>query len=641
MSRKFFHDATPLDEALKIWSDRLGRAGLAGALAAQSVAVSDSLGRITSEAVFARISSPFYHSSAMDGYAVNFTDTFGASETAPKRLTLGIGATYVDTGDPMPDALNAVIMVEDVTVIDGQIEFIAPVTPWQNVRTIGEDIVATELILPENQRIRPVDIGAMLAGGCVEINVRISPRVAIIPTGSELVEPGGELKRGEIIEYNSRMLAAMVTELGGIPIRMPIVKDDLESLKRMAREAAGIADLVIINAGSSMGSEDYTSTVISELGEVVLHGINTRPGKPVILGLIGDTPAIGLPGYPVSTFITFELFVRPLLLDWQGLQPCGAHIMEAALARQIASPLGQEEFVRMKVGRVGGQLVATPLGRGAGLMMSLVRADGFLRIPAMSEGLGAGAKVRIELIRSSSEIENTLVVIGSHDNVIDILGNFLRKRFPRYSLSSANVGSMGGLMAIKRGEAHMAPTHLLDEDTGEYNVPYLKRLMPELKVTLINLLYRTQGFMVPKGNPRGILKFEDLTRRDIVFINRQRGSGTRLLLDKHLRELSLDSASIQGYEREEYTHMAVASAVLTGMCDVGLGVLSAANALGLDFVPVAQERYDLAIPTQYLRLDKFKALLEVIRTDQEFKNTVIAMGGYEVTDMGKELWTSL
>lgn len=629
-------DSTPLDQALETWRQRLAQAGLLATISAQDIPIHEALGRITASAVFAPLSSPFYHSSAMDGYAVRFPDTFGASETAPLRLRIGTDAIYSDTGDPIPAGMNAVIMIEDVTVIDGHIEFLAPATPWQNVRTIGEDIVATELILPENQKIRPVDIGAMLAGGCTTVSVRRRPKVAIIPTGTELIEPGSPLERGNIIEYNSRMLAGMVTEWGGEPVRMDIVPDDPGLLKNAALDAANKADLVIINAGSSMGSEDHTSCVIAELGEVILQGINTRPGKPLILGLIGGKPAIGVPGYPVSTYITFELFARPLIMAWQGLEAQAIPTLFATLARQVSSPLGQEEFLRMKVGKVGDNFVTTPLGRGAGLMMSLVRADGFLRIPAMSEGIGAGQTVQIEIMRSRHEIENTVVVIGSHDNAIDILGNFLRKRYPRYSLSSANVGSMGGLMAIKRGTAHIGPTHLLDEETGTYNIPYIKRLLPERRITLVNLVYRTQGLIVPKGNPKDILEFKDLTR--VVYINRQRGAGTRLLLDKYLKELSIAPEMINGYDREEYTHMAVASAVSTGIADTGLGVLSAANALGLDFIPVAQERYDLAIPTEFMRSDMMLALMEIITGDREFRAMVMAMGGYETTDMGKVMY---
>jgi putative molybdopterin biosynthesis protein len=637
MKPNIYIDTKSLDEAQKIWWDALEKGGH-GPLGSETVKVADSLGRVTAAAVSAKISSPFYHASAMDGWAVRFPDTFGASETEPKRLKIDRDAFYVNTGDSMPEGLNAVIMVEDVNVMGGEIEFIAPVTPWQNVRTVGEDIVATELIAPENHRIRPVDVAAMLAGGIVEVEVRRRPKVAMIPTGDEVVEPGSDLNPGNIIEFNSSMIGGMVTEWGGEFKRTEIIPDDLERIKKAILEAADWADLVVVNAGASAGTRDYTRKAVEDLGELLVHGLRIKPGKPSILGMVGGKPFMGVPGYPVSAYVSFALFARALLMKLQGLEPDEPELLKARLSRQVASQLGQEEFLRMKIGKVGENFVATPLSRGAGLIMSLSRADGFLRIPAMSEGLAAGAEVQIELMRLRPDIENTVVSIGSHDSVMDLLSNSLRKRHPKFFLSSAHVGSMGGLVALGKGEAHIAPTHLLDEETGEYNVPFLGRLLPDKKIVLVNLVYRQQGLMVLRGNPKGIKGFEDLTREDLTFINRQNGAGTRLLLDKHLRELGIDPSGIRGYDRDEYTHMAVASAVLTGVADTGLGVLSAANALGLDFIPIAKERYDLAVSEELMETEMIRALLDVIREYTEFRESVLAMGGYDLKDMGKVVY---
>jgi putative molybdopterin biosynthesis protein len=271
--------------------------------------------------------------------------------------------------------------------------------------------------------------------------------------------------------------------------------------------------------------------------------------------------------------------------------------------------------------------------------MSLVRADGVIRIPAESEGIGAGQEVAVELFRSGRDIENTIVCIGSHDNALDVLANFLKKRHPHLSLSSAHVGSMGGLLALKRGEAHVAGTHLLDEESGEYNVSYIKKLLPEKHIMLVNLVYREQGLLVPKGNPKGIKGFEDLGRKDVVFVNRQAGAGTRLLTDMHLKRLGIDPADVKGYDREEYTHMAVAAAVLSGAAETGLAVLSAAQALGLDFIPVARERYDLAVPAEFSDTPLMRALLGIIRDDKEFRDQIAGMGGYDVSEMGKVMAT--
>jgi putative molybdopterin biosynthesis protein len=652
MSRDVYLENTPLQEALRKWFDRLGSEGILNPLPGEKIKVIDSLGRITSEAVNAKISSPFYHSSAMDGYAVRFADTFGASERTPKKLKIGEQAVLIDTGDPVPEGFNAVIMVEDINLInphDGAgkreddaacIEIISPVTPWQHIRVIGEDIVATELILPENQKIRPVDIGAMLAGGHTDVTVRRKPKVVIIPTGTEIVEPGSELKKGDIIEYNSRILGGLVSEWGGEYVRYTIVPDNLGDIKEAILEAHGMGDLIVINAGSSAGSEDFTPDSMRDLGEVILHGVNIKPGKPVILGWIQGKPVLGIPGYPVSAFLTFELFAKPLIHKWLGMEVKGREILNAKISRQVASSAGQEEFLRVKVGKVGDQLIATPVTRGAGVLMSLVRADGFIRIPAMSEGIGAGSHIEVELLRSREEIEHTIVCIGSHDNALDLLANILKKRYPKFSLSSAHVGSMGGLIALKRGEAHMAGTHLLDEESGEYNVAFLRRFLPDQKIFLINLVYREQGLLVLKGNPKKIEGFADLTRSDVVFVNRQAGAGTRLLTDKCLKELAIEPRQVKGYEREEYTHMGVASAVLTGVADTGLAILAAARALDLDFIPVAKERYDLAVPGQYFDTEMMECLIKIIRQDNEFREIVSALGGYDISDMGKVMFES-
>ncbi|MEW6067492.1 MAG: molybdopterin biosynthesis protein [Nitrospirota bacterium] len=658
MSDAIYLESTPLNEALAKWFKRLGSEGALIPLSGEKTNVIDSLGRITSEAIAAKISSPFYHSSAMDGYAVRFSDTFGASEKIPKRLKIGEQAVYVDTGDPLPDGFNAVIMIEDVNIVKKQsgvesqqsnpplppfskggiaeyIEIISPATPWQHVRVIGDDIVATELILPENHRIRPVDIGAMLAGGHIEVMVRRKPKVVIIPTGTEIVEPGTKLKKGDIIEYNSSILGGLVSEWGGEPVRFSIVPDNLEELKNAILNAHAVGDLIVINAGASSGSEDFTEKAIKDIGDVILHGVSIKPGKPVILGWVRDKPVLGIPGYPVSAYITFVIFAKPLIYKWQGIEIEESEILRARISRQVASTLGQEEFLRVKVGKVGANFIATPVSRGAGMLMSLVRADGFIRIPAMSEGIGKGTEIDVELIRHKREIENTIVCIGSHDNTLDILANMLKKRYPDFSLSSAHVGSMGGLIALKRSEAHIAGTHLLDEETGEYNIPFIKKLLPDKKILLINLVYREQGLLVKKGNPKNIKGFKDLTRADVMFVNRQSGAGTRLLTDKCLKEIGINPEDVKGYEREEYTHMGVASAVLTDIADTGLAILASAKALELDFIPVAKERYDLAIPYEFLKTEMIQHLLKIIREDFEFKDMVAKLGGYDISDMGK------
>ena len=637
--RNIYIDNMNLDEASELWKQSLSESGCLNPMGSETIPVDESLGRITAEPVFARLSSPFYNAAAMDGIAVRFQQTIGAGEATPVRLSLHQQFEWVNTGNVLPDNFDAVIMVEDVQPIDDNtVEIIAPVTPWKHVRTIGEDIVTTELILPDGHRIRPIDLGAMLATGLTEVKVGKTPLAIVIPTGSELVQPGDPLKPGNIIEFNSRVLAAYLTEWGIKAERSPIVADKPEALKKGISDAVAMYDVIIVNAGASAGSRDHTAGVIEELGEIVLHGVNIKPGKPVILGIVNGKPVIGLPGYTISAVITLNLFVRSLVDSLLGVQSKPPRLLEATLARPLSSKLGVEEFIRIKLGQVGAVMTATPAGRGAGAVMSLVQADGFLTVPANSEGLGAGEKVQIELLRDEHEIKNTLVFIGSHDNILDVLANMLHRLRPVCRLSSAHVGSMGGIMAIKRGEAHLAGTHLLDEKTGEYNISFIKKYLADVPLQLINLAYRDQGLLVPKGNPKGITGFEDLTRQDVRFINRQRGAGTRLLTDMHLKQLDIDPDRVIGYDKEEYTHMNVASAIASNNADSGLAIRAAAVALDLDFIPVAQERYDIILPMEHIDDPKVRAFLQTIRENDAFRQTVESLGGYDLRDCGKIMY---
>ena len=640
LGRHVYLEDIPLELALeRLWS-ALAAEGF-GPLPAEEVDLDEALSRVTAAPVWAKISCPHYNAAAMDGIAVRSGDTHGATETTPKRLRVGEQARWVDTGDPVPQGFDAVIMVEDVQVLEAgaegrdaeAVEIRAPAAPWQHVRLIGEDIVASEMVLPENHVIRPADVGAAAAAGHVSLGVRRRPRVAVIPTGSELVPPGQEMRSGDIVEFNSLVLAGMIRQWGAEVTRWPIVPDERESIKSALEEAVRDHDVVLVNAGSSAGSEDHTAAVISTMGRLLVHGVAIRPGHPVALGICQGKPVVGIPGYPVSAALTCELFVRPLIYRLLGLEPPERQRMQATMTRKVLSPLGMDEFLRVKLGRVGDRTVATPLARGAGVITSLVRADGLVRIPRFSEGVHAGAEVETELLRRPEEIDHTVVAIGSHDLTLDLLASHLRRRHPRLSLSSANVGSLGGLLAISRGEAHLAGSHLLDPESGEYNIPDVRRMLPGRQVVLVNLTHREQGLLVSPGNPKRIQSLTDLVRDDVTFINRQRGAGTRVLLDYKLGELGIDSSQIRGYGRTEYTHLAIAAAVAGGTADAGLGILAAARALGLDFVPLAKERYDLVIPREHYESPALQALLEVVRSE-EFKHEVQAMGGYDVSQTG-------
>lgn len=603
--------------------------------AIERLPVLESHGRVSANSVFARVSSPNFNASAMDGIAVRAKFTFGASEANPIRLKKDRDFIYVDTGDPITDPYDAVIMIEDVIEIDSEnVEIIKSAAPWQDIRPIGEDIVANEMIIPANHEIRPVDIAAMLSGGITEIEVVKKPRIGIIPTGTEIIEPDEPLVLGKIIESNSRMFEGMVREYGGEPVRYKPVPDDYELLKSTISKAAEENDMVLINAGSSAGSEDFTVKLIAELGEVLVHGIATRPGKPAILGIVGNKPVLGIPGYPVSAYFVFETFARPLIRKFlrQEVQPSTK--AEAILSRRIVSSLKHTEYVRIKLGMVEDKLIATPLNRGAGATMSLVRADGILTILRNSEGVEAGEKIQVELTKNIDDIKNTIVSIGSHDLIMDMIGSLMHRKNSAYNLSSAHVGSMGGLMALRKGEAHMAPIHLLDEESGIYNESYIKKLLPGSGIVLIKGVKRVQGMMIKKGNPKNISSFKDFIREDVQFVNRQRGAGTRILVDYILGREGIDTALISGYEREITTHMAVAAAISSGSADVGVGVMSAAHAMELDFIPIGEEEYDFAVRSKYLELDMFRQFIDIIKSE-EFKEILMNLGGYGSEGIGE------
>lgn len=666
MPRKIYLDDIPLSEAWSRWIAALEAAGRWGPLDAETVSLDCALGRVTARPVFARLSAPHYHAAAMDGYAVRAADTAPASDNAPVRLALDANgpAQYLDTGDPLPPWADAVVPIENVQVLEEQrlesgasistlhprsIEIRASIAPRQHVRLMGEDMVATELVLPANHTLRPVDIGALAGCGHSDVQVYRRPRAAVIPTGTELVAVGTPVKPGDIIEYNSLVLAAQVEQWGGLAKRYPIQPDDFEQIKAAVAEAAATHDLVLLNAGSSAGSEDFSAQVVEALGRLLVHGIAVRPGHPVILGMIdrgpqtaesgaaggrqpSAVPIIGIPGYPVSAALTGEIFVEPLLAKWRGQTPPQPPTLEATLTRKVLSPMGDDEYLRVTVGQVGRRVVATPLARGAGVITSLVRADGLVKIPRLSEGLNAGDTVTVYLYRAPEAIARTIVHIGSHDLTLDLLAQFLAERGS--GLSSANVGSQGGLVALRRGEAHLAGSHLLDPETGEYNVSYVRRYLPDTPVVLVTLAGREQGLIVRRGNPKGIRTLADLYRDDVRFVNRQRGAGTRVLLDYEISKLAFKTKGIRGYDFEEYTHLAVAAAVASGAADCGLGIAAAARALDLDFEPLFKERYDLVIPREHYESALLRPLLDLLH-DARFRAEVARLPGYDVRHMGE------
>ena len=641
MARTRYLKKTPLKEARELFLAGIDAAKLPN----ETISVEDALHRVTAGPVFAKISSPHYHAAAMDGICVRAEDTFGATEFAGKKLARasadGAGPSafaYVDTGNSLPAWGNAVIMIEKVRQLDdATVEIFESVAPWNHVRLMGEDVVATELLLARAHRLRPYDMGALLACGHTSVCVKAQPRVGIIPTGDELIEPGEEARPGAVIEFNSTVLAAFVREWGGVAVKYPRVKDDETSLRAALRRAAQECDVATIIAGSSAGEHDLTAGVVDAEGELLVHGIDVMPGKPAVLGRVAEKAVIGFPGYPVSAIVIAREILRPALEKFLGCAAPSYPKVRATVPKKIPSHLGLEEFIRVTLGRVGERLVVVPLARGAGVITTMVHADGLMRVPSLVEGLNAGEEVEIELLRPEEEIENTILCTGSHDLAIGVLEDQLKRRRPEMKIAATNVGSLGGLLALQRGETHIAGTHLLDAESGVYNIPDIKKAIPKTPVVLIHLAQREQGILVPRGNPKSISGLTDLARKELRFVNRQPGSGTRVLLDYRLKQIGIEAAAIPGYEREEFTHMAVGVAVASGLADCGLAVRAAANALGLDFIGVASEQYDLLFRCSFYESERGRQLVEIIQSES-FKQAVAVLGGYDTRETGKILY---
>lgn len=642
-TRHIYLKTQPITQAVELLRGKLDRSAL---IHPETIKSEEACGRVNAEPIFARYSSPTFHSAAMDGVAVAASNTFAAREGHPLTLRQGQDYIPVNTGHPLPSGCDAVIMIENIVQVDQEnISIEAPAFPWQHVRRIGEDIVATELLYPRNHCFSAYDLGVLLSAGIWSVNVWKPVRVRIIPTGDEVLDftLRPEPQAGQVVESNSQVLSALARAQGCMVERVPPVPDDIASVSQALADSLndGVT-LTVLCAGSSAGSKDFSRRAMEEHGEVLVHGIAAMPGKPALLGICraqNDTSGTGrlvagAPGYPVSAVVAYEELLSPLIA-WlgRGFTPEREKI-DLELSRAVPSNLGVEEFVRLSVGRVGEKFVGTPLGRGAGNLTTLSKAHAVLRVPPNSEGIEQGRIVNATLVRPRVELEATLVCVGSHDNILDLLADELMGLARPIRLASTHVGSMGGLTALKNGSCHFAGAHLFDPESDDFNRTFINKYLPDKEIVLVNLALRHQGLIVAKGNPKGISGVADLTREDIRFINRQRGAGTRILLDHHLKQAGIEPSQVRGYEKEEYTHMTVAVNVLTQAADCGLGIKAAASALGLDFVPLAIERYDLAIPAQFMNDSKILALLEAVR-NPSFLERVMGLGGYEISLSGK------
>jgi putative molybdopterin biosynthesis protein len=584
----------------------------------ETIPLEEASGRVTASPLFGNYSVPEIHLAAMDGIAVVSEETKDAAEQHPVTLRT---VARVNTGNVVPPGYDAVIMIEDVWEADGNYTIRKSAAPWQHVRPAGEDLAESEMVMPSRHRIRPHETGALATYGITGLDV-ITVRVGLVPTGSELIPAGTRPAPGQVVESNTVMAKAMLDAVGARCTRYPFVEDTPEKIRDAVEKAVKENDIVIVSAGSSAGTKDFSADVIAELGEVLVHGIATKPGKPAIIGKVDKKPVVGLPGYPLSALTVIREIILPFLRNY-GLAVPDHEVIRATITSALPKEIGSDEFVLCTLGKVGGRWTVSPQSKGAGVQMSAVRANAYIRVPRESEGYNAGDEIDARLMVPIQEAETALLVTGSHDPVLDYLADLLRPE--GISLISTHVGSMGGIIALKKDECHAAPTHLLSPD-GTYNTGYLQKYLPGTAVDLICVAGRQQGVVSKSG-----LSFAGLPGH--AFINRQKGSGTRMLLDYGLKQAGIDPSALPGYEREVTTHIAVALAVKSGEAEAGLCVYSAAKALNLPFVPVAQERYELAIRREHAEDPRVRALIKAIRSN-EFRSILSELGGYDTSETG-------
>ncbi len=648
MKRKIFRDVLSIDEVFEKIKEFLPERKI------EEVTLLNATGRVSAEDVYSISDVPPFDRATMDGFAVRAEDTFDADEDNPVRLKV-IGriaagdhpmmevkrgeAVEIATGAPMPKGANAVVMVEFTRMIGDFVELFKPVSPGENVMSAGSDIMTGELILRRGDAITHREIGVMAACGIDRVKVFKRPKVAVISTGNELIEVGSPLEYGKIYDVNSYALCSAVKENGGEPIFIGIARDNRDEIKRLIEKGLKIADIVITSGGTSAGVGDIIYNILNEWEPgVIVHGIAIKPGKPTVIAVCDGKFVFGLPGYPTSALTIFEVFVAPLIRRLSGFDVERKKI-RCKLAMKMFSSEGRREYLPVNIVRGSGGFTAYPVtGSYSGAITALSFTDGFVEIPENVVMLEEGEEVEVTLYSELKPAD--LIIIGSNCIGVEILLRLMRPVRSKI----INVGSTGGILAVKRGEADIAGTHLLDE-SGEYNLPFLKRYGIKNAV-LVKGYLREQGIIVAKGNPKGIRGIEDFLREDVTIINRNRGSGTRILLDTFLKEIAEKEGkkfedvvkSIKGYEIEAKTHSSVAVAILSGKADAGLGIKTVATQYGLGFIPLRAEEYDFLIPKDRLEKKEVKMFIEKLKSE-DFKRELEKIDGLRVYERTGEIIT--
>ena len=632
--RKVYLAKKSLEEAKAIWNNFLSTIEPKK----ETIPVKESLNRITASSVQASRSAPNFNASAMDGIAVSSEDTAGATEREPITLK-GNQFKYVNTGNLIPEGYNAVIKIEDINQLDSGIKIFKSVSPWHNVRTIGESVMKGDQILTSNQKLKAYHIGALLEAGVFEVEVYAKPVLTVISTGDEIVSPESSPEPGQYVDFNSTMVKEMAEEAGGEINFYGVVSDEEKALKAAINQATQSSDLVITIAGSSAGSKDFTASIVEEKGEIFVHGVEIQPGKPLLLGAIENVPFIGLPGFPLSCLHAFENFGTMAVKALQKDSADADNYIQAKVKRKLTSKPGRVEYVRVNLSFEKSQTgqedfpIAVPRRRGSAVMKSQAQADGILEIPADREGLAVDELAEVKLLYPESYLKDNLVLAGSNDPLLDYLQELLITSAQKIKLRLQSRGSQAGIHALIRGEADLTTAHLLDPETGEYNLSYLDQIAEE-PLELLTLAWRDQGLYLSPDSQLCLKNINDLKNKDITFINRQQGAGTRILFDYQLNQSNIKPAEIKGYDREEYTHAAVAQAVAVGSADTALGIRAVAKAFGLNFIPLFSERFELIYPTRLAEDYRIKKIKEIIKSNR-FQEYLTEQTGYDLKDTGQ------
>ena len=608
-------------------------------LGKEVVPLAQALCRVLADDVLAEVDVPGFDRSNVDGFAVQAQDTFGAMEETPRNvranaevLAPGIVpgtdvvegfATPIATGGMLPRGADAVLMVEHSELVESEsgqrVQIGRPLTSGENVSYAGTDIARGETVLRAGQQLTSREIGVLAALGIAAISVYRRPRVAIFSTGNEIVAPGNPLRPGAVYDSNAAIIGAAVEELGGTPVHLGAIPDDEEALARALAQGLQ-SDMVVFSGGTSKGAGDLSYRAVHGLRNpgVVAHGVALKPGKPICLAVTEGKPVVVLPGFPTSAIFTFHEFVAPVLRAYAGLPAERRQTVAATLPMRVNSERGRTEY--LLVGLVQGQhgLAAYPMGKGSGSVTTFSGADGFITIDQHTEILDSGSAVSVQLLGQGLEPAD-LVIIGSHCVGIDLLIGKLMCQGIR--VKSLYVGSMGGLSAAKREECDIAGVHLMDPTTGQYNRPLLT---PAL--SLVPGYGRMQGIVHRRDDVRfeGMPLDEAVTRlqqdADCVMVNRNAGSGTRVLIDNLLGE-----RRPPGHGTQTKSHNAVAVAVAQGRADWGVAIDTVAAHYGLGFIPMQEEQYDFIVPATRLErpaVRAFRALLD----DAQVRNELAALG---------------